>query len=325
MWKKIGLITLSLAGVVSLVLVGLVLMGLQRWDRTFEAPYPDVQALADSSVIRTGAYLAYGPAHCAYCHTQLDQMARIDAGEEPPLSGGFTFELPFGTVHTPNLTPDPETGIGRRTDGELARILRHGVRADGRAALPFMEFHQLSDMDLQAVISFLRAQPPVRNEVPPHEFNLMGKLVMAYMIKPPASIQEPPAAAPPSEPTVERGAYLADNVAACGGCHTKRSMMDGSYLAPRYSGGNEMERDSDPNYVFVTPNLTPDPQTGVIANWTEEEFIARFRKGKVFPDSHMPWAPFSRMSDSDLRAIYRYLMSLDPVENATSPVVRPKA
>lgn len=325
MWKKIGLTSLALVGLVAVVLVGLVVTGLRSWDRTFEAPYPETRATADSSVIREGAYLAYGPAHCAYCHTQPDQMARIDAGEEPPLSGGFPFQLPFGTVYTPNLTPDSATGIGRRSDAELARILRYGVRADGRAAVPFMEFHQLSDADLQAVISFLRSQPAIRHDVPPHEFNLMGKMVMAYMIKPPTIDQVPPAVAPPSAPTIERGSYLANSVAACGACHTKRSMVDGSYLAPKYSGGNEMERDSDPSFVFVTPNLTPDPRTGVIAGWTEDEFIARFRQGKVIPDSHMPWGPFSRMSDTDLRAIYRYLMSLEPVENETGPVLRRKA
>jgi hypothetical protein len=74
---------------------------------------------------------------------------------------------------------------------------------------------------------------------------------------------------------------------------------------------------------FVTPNLTPDPATGRIANWTEEIFIARARTGKGAEGSPMPWANYARMTDDDLRAIYRYLRSLPPLHNNTGDSVRP--
>ena len=101
-----------------------------------------------------------------------------------PLAGGRPFHLPFGTIYSRNLTPDVETGIGRYTDGELARVLRHSVKPDGRAALPFMESQNLSEEDLTAIISFLRSQPPVRRAVPDHDLNLVGKAVIAFLIEP---------------------------------------------------------------------------------------------------------------------------------------------
>lgn len=54
---------------------------------------------------------------------------------------------------------------------------------------------------------------------------------------------------------------------------------------------------------------------------TDPEIIARFRAGRVVPESIMPWGPFSRMSDQDLRAIYLYLNSLDPHVNPVAPIV----
>jgi mono/diheme cytochrome c family protein len=295
-----------------------------RWKRTFESEYPALHASSDPSVIERGKYLAYGPAHCAYCHTPETDHAALDAGQQVPLRGGMQFDLPFGKVYSRNLTPDPETGIGSRTDGELARILRHGVRADGRAAIPFMEFHDMSDEDLVAVISFLRSQPAVKNEVPDHAFNFMGKGIMAFLIEPVGPAKAPPAKSPAVAPTVERGEYLANNIAACVSCHTNRSMKDGSYIGPQFAGGQVQMLSSDPNTVLVTPNLTPDPKTGHITNWTEDEFVARFRQGVKIKGSHMPWGAFARMHEDDVRALYRYLRNLQPVENNVGPMVQPK-
>ena len=324
MKRKLKKILIGTFSVPSVAILALLVAVQFRWDRTFEAPYPDVHASTDSALIEQGRYLVYGPAHCAYCHNTPDKWAALDAGEEVPLSGGGEFPLPFGKLHTPNLTPDAETGLGRRTDAEVARMLRHGVRADGRAAMPLMPFANLSDEDLTAILSFLRTQQPVRNAVPAHELNVVGRALMAFVIEPAGPAGTPPATSPAAEATVERGRYLANSVANCTGCHTNRSMMDGSAIGPEFAGGMEMQDEADPAKVFVTPNLTPDPKTGRIAAWSEDQFVARFRAGKVYPGSHMPWAAFSRMSDADLRAIYRYLRSLPPVENETGPVLRDK-
>lgn len=303
-----------LVGVAGWAAVGL------RWKRTFEAPYPELRASADPAVIERGRRLAYGPAACAYCHLPRGEWARLDAGERPPLAGGHEFPLPFGTVYSANLTPDAGTGIGRRSDGELARILRHGVRADGRAAIPLMEFQGMSDEDLVAVISFLRAQPAVAHPVPAHRLTFLGRALMAFAIAPASAPSPPPARGPVEAPTVERGEYLVRDVASCGGCHSERGRKDGAIL----SGGEPMEAAHDPAHLYVPPNLTPDPETGHLRSWTEEAFVARFRAGATIPDTLMPWGAYGRFSDDDLRAIWRYLRALPPVRHATGPAVVPR-
>ena len=304
---------LGTAVVLVLFIGGALLAVSLRWDRTFDAPYPAVVASTDPAVIARGRYLAHGPAHCVVCHAAPDAQ----------LSGGREFPAPPGIFRVPNITPDSATGIGRRTDAELARILRYGVRADGRSAVPFMAYQGMSDDDLAAVISFLRSQPAVSHVAPDHDLNLVGKAVMAFLMTPVGPASAPPRQSPPVGPTVERGAYIVSALSDCAGCHTQRDLVDGSFTGERLAGGGPMEVEGQPGVVVVPPNLTPDPKTGRIATWTEEQFVARFRTGGSIPGSPMPWGPFSRMSDDDLRAIFRYLRSLPPVEYDTGPSLRP--
>jgi mono/diheme cytochrome c family protein len=310
--------TVVVIAALALILAGVILV---RADRRFDAPYPQVRATNDPALIARGEYIANGPGHCINCHTLNSEAPSIAKGATPPLAGGHRFDLPFGKVYAPNLTPDPETGIGRRSDAELARVLRYGVHADGRAVLPFMEYHDLSDEDLSALLSFLRAQKPVRRAVPQHELTFLGKAVMAFAIKPIGPKTEPLKFSPASEPTVERGKYLATSVAVCAECHTKRNMLDGSYVQARFSGGMVFETDSEK--IIVSPNLTPS-KYGRITSWTEDQFVGRFGAGVGIPHTHMPWKQFQRMTENDLRAIYRYLRSLEPVDIDPGPSVQVK-
>jgi mono/diheme cytochrome c family protein len=310
-------------GGIALALIGLALWVQFAWDRHFEAPYPEIRASMDPQVIARGRYLAYGPAHCAGCHVRPGKESALDAGEEPPLAGGMRFPLgALGTIWAPNITPHGETGIGRRSDGELARVIRYGVHADGRAMLPFMEFQAMSDADLTAVISFLRSQPPVQNPVRPMDVQFKGKLALAFFVKPQGPKIAPRPVPPPVSDAIAYGGYLVESVAQCAGCHTDRSMTDGSEIGPRLAGGWLRKSDEYPGVTLVTPNLTPDPQTGRMAKWSEEAFVARFRAGKTYPESDMPWSFYAKMTDDDLRAIYRYLHSLAPVRKDTGQSVR---
>ncbi|MEO8589103.1 MAG: hypothetical protein ABI432_07040 [Flavobacteriales bacterium] len=116
---------LKWTGIVILLLVVVFLITVfSRQNLTFEAPYPDITASADSAVIAHGEYLVHGPAHCTGCHTDKAHEAAFLRGEEVPLHGGFPFELPIGTIYTRNITNDKEHGVGRLTDGEIARTLR---------------------------------------------------------------------------------------------------------------------------------------------------------------------------------------------------------
>ena len=136
-------IILGLLALVVLFLAGFVLYVLSSWDKKYDLAYPDLTISTDSAVIAHGKYLAHGPAHCITCHVgSFDDLFRADQGENVPLKGGVVFPLgPLGTVSPPNLTPDPETGIGRYEDPEIFRMMRHSVKPNGMSALvPMMPF-----------------------------------------------------------------------------------------------------------------------------------------------------------------------------------------
>jgi mono/diheme cytochrome c family protein len=285
--------------------------------KIYDAPFPALAASGDPAVIARGRYLVYGPAHCSECH---GDPGRAAASGEVPLSGGREMKLPIGIFRPANITTDVETGIGALSDGQLARALRHGVRRDGKALLPFMPFANLSDEDLTAVISFLRAQAPVRHPVQTRSLNVLGHGVMGLLIKPEGP-RGPVPASVPAAATPAYGKYLAHDVANCVGCHTRRDLRTGAFVGAPFAGGLHFPSEKDPRVTFVTPNLT-FAKTGRITSWTEELFIARVHTGQGADGSPMPWAAFARMSERDLGAIYRYLQSLPPVENDTGDSVR---
>jgi mono/diheme cytochrome c family protein len=312
-WTLIGT-----AGLTALLTVAVLV--LER--RTYEAPLPDLHASSDPAVIARGKYLAYGAAHCVDCHGDPARRAEVEAGREVPLTGGFEFKLPLGIIRPANLTSDRETGIGALSDGQLARALRYGVGRHGRALAPFMPFANLSDDDLGAIISFLRTQPAVRHPVTSYALNPLGHAVMAFVVKPRGPSAPPPRSVP-AAPTAEYGRYLVQSVANCAGCHTRMDMRTGAFTGAPLSGGQAHPSPSKPGLVFVTPNLTNDPKTGRIYNWTEDLFVARFRQGKGAVGSPMPWPAFGRLTEDDLRAIFRYLKTVPGVENDTGESVRP--
>lgn len=288
--------------------------------RTFDVPYPSIAARTDAATIARGRYLAYGPAHCVDCHATPG--ARPGPDGELPLAGGHELKLPVGIFRGRNLTPDRETGLGAVSDAAIARALRNGVDHRGRALAPFMPFADLSDDDLVAVISYLRTQKPVRNVVEPRSLNPLGHVVAAFMIGPTTPKHTPPAAAP-TGPSIERGRYLAESVANCRGCHTERDLRTGAFTGPDFAGGMVLVSMVDPKVKLVTPNLTPDPETGRIASWNEELFVARFRTGRGAEGTHMPWQSFSRMTDDDLRSLWRFLSTRAPVRHDTGASVQP--
>lgn len=287
-----------------------------RATRTVDAPYPDIHARNEPAVIERGRYLVEGAAHCGECHGAVDPPAASRVGR--PLIGGMEFKLPVGTFRVPNITTDPETGIGRYKDEELARLIRYGVKPDGRAALPFMPYADLSDDDLTAIISYLRTQKPVKHVVPEHEINALGRVVQAYVLEPKGPSRPPRKTVTP-EPTAAYGEYITHNIGNCVMCHTKVDMRTGAFAGPKFGGGAEHEAVGNPKKKFITPNLTPDPRWGWLQGWTEDAFVARFHAGRVHGDSPMPWERFQTMTDDDLRALYRYFQSLPPAQTGPDP------
>jgi mono/diheme cytochrome c family protein len=300
--KKVKKI-LKWTGIVLLLLIACLSATIaSRQNLHYDAPYPDIHASSDSAVVARGKHLVYSSAHCIDCHQRANADSLIALGKEVPLTGGFCFNLPFGKIYSKNITPDKETGIGKYTDVEIARALRYGVHPDGTVVYDFMPFHNTSDEDLTAIISYLRSQRPVHNPVPEHQLNLMGNTIKAFMVKP-VGPSEPPPVAVKRDTSAAYGRYMVMHLAECNGCHTKRDMT-GAFIGEHLAGGNDIEG-------FMTPNLTPDP-SGRIYKWTKQDFITRFRKGRLIPGSPMPWGSYGRMTDDELTAIYNYLKSVKP-------------
>lgn len=301
-FKKI----LKWTGIILLFLIGaLTVTIISRQNLKYKRTYPAVTASTDSAVIMKGKHIVFGAGHCADCHSKTNSDSLLKLGQTPDLSGGREFKLPVGTIYTMNITPDKETGIGNYTDAEIARALRYGVHPDGTVVFDFMPFHNTSDEDLTAIISYLRAQKPVVNKVPNHSLNVLGKAVKAFLIKPVGPSGDVPVSVKP-DTTAVYGNYLANNLANCSGCHTNRDHMTGAFIGEPYAGGSNIEG-------FITPNLTPD-SSGRLFGWSEKNFLDRFRMGKVIPNSPMPWNSFKRMNDDELKAIYKYLQTVQPAK-----------
>src|SRR5947209_2034083 len=111
-----GLIGLGAIGALLVVVIAVLAIHVARtWDKVWDAPLPTVKVSTDPAVLKRGEYLVYGPAHCVECHSgSAEEYARTGKGERIPLRGGLRFQMgPLGSIYSRNLTPDPETGIGR--------------------------------------------------------------------------------------------------------------------------------------------------------------------------------------------------------------------
>lgn len=265
-------------------------------------------AIDTTNLVARGEYIVRNAATCGGCHSA---NARNPDG---PLSGGTEFKnWRLGTIRAANLTSDSATGLGTWTEADIVRALRDGQRKDGRILAPVMPYdwlNRMSDVDAFAVARYLKSLPPVPNEVRQSP-NLVFKVARLFMAP-----KDPVAVLPPRRgPTAAYGNYLADHVALCAHCHTPRSGIRDKYdnkLA--YAG------DATPSKDFpVNPsNITPDSATG-IGRWTEEDFVRTLRTG-VNPAGDtlnpiMPWRTIRRMTDDDLRAMYRYLRTVPAVHN----------
>jgi mono/diheme cytochrome c family protein len=307
-----------IGAIVLLIVIGISAVVASRQNLKYEAPFPELIASKDSAVISRGKELVLGAAHCTDCHGAQNADSVLASGGELPLSGGFKFALEIGDIYTKNITPDTLTGIGKRSDREIARLLRYGVRPNGTAVFDFMPFHNMTDEDLVSVISYLRSLKPVRNLVPENNMNVIGSMVKAFLIKPVGPDGEVPKSVK-RDTTAAYGKYLAISIANCGGCHTNRDMT-GAYIGEPFAGGPAFD---EKDGTYLPPNLTPH-FTGRIWKWSQEAFIKRFRAGKLIKGSPMPWNAFKRMSDDDLKAIYKYLQTVKPVNNVVASTFIPK-
>jgi mono/diheme cytochrome c family protein len=271
-----------------------------------------------AEVIARGGYLVNQVASCGACHTPREGGSWL-GGERADafLAGGSWIDDDgFGLkVVMPNISEDPETGIGAWTDDEILRAVRDGVRKDGALLMPPMPFgtwQRLGDDDARAIVAYLRTVPPVRNAIDRSSdhfsFGVRFAKRMGFIHHTPAVNVK----APPRSDQVRYGEYLARGVAPCNDCHslTSRGPSDDNLFAGS-DGGME-----DPAWGKVwARNLTPDKATG-LGNYSAAQIKRALRSGERLDGKTM--APpmssfiphFSGMTDEDLDAIVAYLKSI---------------
>ncbi len=267
-------------------------------------------------VLERGKYLMQGVVACGNCH-----FARGEQGQplvEKGLSGGMVFDEPPFKAFASNITPDPATGIGKWTDAQLGLAIREGLRPDGSVIGPPMpiEFYRhLSDADLSAIVTYLRAQPEVKNAVPPSQYN--GMPTPASYGPAISSVESPRPAN-----KVKYGEYLA-NIGHCMECHTPRGPR-GTIQRARLGAGGQVFK--GPWGQSVSRNLTPDA-TG-LKMWSDAQIAKAIREGvdrKGQPyKPPMGFAFYKNISDTDMSALIAYLRSLKAQPFAITPAKAPK-
>jgi len=281
-----GLVSSSLVALASTAALVYILIGFSKINFP---PHP--RGVTDRKVDGTPEQVArgarFGP-FCAQCHSPDGR---------PPLSGkDFTTDgPPVGTFWAPNLTPAGE--IGSWSDDEIIRAIREGVHKNNRAlvVMPSEVFRNLSDVDVEGIVAYLRSQPAVAPNSPPARFNILAAFMLGAGIVS-TSAQPPitqPIVAPPEGETVAHGQYLV-SILGCRLCHGE-NLTGGKVGGPGPPAG---------------PNIR-----GLLTTWSSDDFVRTLRTG-IDPYHHtlteqMPWQAISAFAtDADLRAVLMYLHSL---------------
>jgi mono/diheme cytochrome c family protein len=210
---------------------------------------------------------------------------------------------PFGTIFASNITPDPETGIGRWSRDAFVRAMRHGVARDGRhlyPVFPYDHFSRMTDVDLDALYAFLMTRPPVEARMPANRLiwplgyrPIMAAWNVLYLHQSPAR-------------DADRGRYLAEGLAHCGACHTPRDRL-GAEMSDRVYDGAWTEGWYAPPLNAHSPAVRP---------WTADELYTYLRTG--FSTTHAAAAgPMAEVvhelaaaPEADVRAIALYFAGL---------------
>jgi cytochrome c553 len=259
-------------------------------DKVYDVPVPAVVRSGDAEVLARGKHLAESVAPCATpaCH-----------GHD--LAGGEPIEMgPVATLMGSNVT----RSIAGYSDGELARLLHHGIKKDGRsvAFMPVQDFAWLPEDDVAAIVSYVRTLPVVDKAPPPTLIKTLGKVLdrkdkiifdVARRIDHGAGVR-----AKGATPTIEYGRFLA---MGCQGCHGEH-----------FSGG---PIPGAPSSMPTPLNLTPH-ETG-LKEWSFDDFNKLLdeglrRNGKRL-DTFMPYEAFGKFDDIERRALWAFLKSLPPV------------
>ncbi len=319
--KKILKILMYAVAIIAVLVIGTLAYIQWSFPKVEEAPEMVIEGTPEQ--IERGEYLAHHVMLCMDCHAQRDFS--LYAG--PPIpetlgAGGERFDRSMGfpgVFISANITP---AGIGDYTDGELFRLITTGVKKDGEPifpVMPYKNYGKMDEEDIKAVIAYIRTLEPVNKEHPKSKVDFPMNFILRTIPE-----KAKPQPRPDEQDIIKYGEYLV-NAAACGDCHTQ--FENGAFTGPYLAGGREfMFPDGT---VIRSPNLTKH-ETGLGA-WTKKQFVARFKSydpanfqpHKVNQGEFqtiMPWIMYAGMKNSDLEAIYDYIMSLEPIENSVMRV-----
>jgi mono/diheme cytochrome c family protein len=264
-------------------------------------------AAAQSSLQR-GDYLVNAVMACDGCHTPRDSSGFV---MEKRFSGGSqTWDVPEYTVKGSNITPDPDTGIGRWSESDIKISLTEGLRPYGMPLAPQMPFAFYKIMtpgDLEAVVTYLRSIPAVRNAVQPPVYRATPKLeVIPGADKPidESALRDP----------IRRGFYLA-TLAHCMECHSRRPDGQQDFSNWFGKGGHEM---TGPWGKAVVPNITSHATKG-IGSWSDAEIKRSLthgvaRDGRPFKLPMARQIYFSKMDQTDIDAMVAWLRTVPPLD-----------
>jgi mono/diheme cytochrome c family protein len=248
--------------------------------------------------IERGRYLAV-LGDCTGCHT---------APGGKPFAGGLALQTPFGTLVAPNITPDPETGIGNMTNEEFLAALHEGRGHNGKRlypAMPYPAYTKMTDDDVLAMRAYLATVAPVTNRVVsnqlPFPFNIRLSLVFWNGLEFTSGRYQPN---PQKSAVWNRGAYIVQGAAHCGTCHTPKTLLGGDKNSAALTGATLQG--------WFAPDITNGPRKG-IGGWSRDDLVQYLKTGAnkwTLASGPMAEAVFhstSRMSDEDILAIATYL------------------
>lgn len=251
-------------------------------------------------------------ADCEACHT---------AKGGAPFAGGRPFVLPFGTIFTPNITPDAETGIGQWTDAEFLKAVHTGISRDGLRlypAFPYASYTMLTDADVLAIKAYLFTLTPVRVANKPNTFSFPfnQRWLMAFW----AAFfnrDERFRPIPEQSPEWNRGAYLVEAAGHCGECHTPRNLLQAMNERRKFAGGIAEG--------WNAYNISSDPDSGV-GGWSAQELAAYLTSGHAHgrgtasgPMAEAVELSLSKLIPSDIDAIVTYVRSVKPMGSDALP------
>ena len=280
------------------------------------APVSDAvsTALLDIERLANGKRVFYATGGCT-CHTNYPH----EGEDAPELAGGRGLETPFGTFFSTNITPDPETGIGKWSDADFIRAMREGISPAGEhyfPVFPYPAFAGLLDQDLADLRSYLNSQPPIerpnRSPDAPFPFTWRTTVSVWKWLN-----FEMPSREPAREKSAEwnRGRYLVDAAAHCGECHTPRTLTGGLDASLHLAGSRDGPEGQ------LAPNITPHATTG-IGGWSRRDLVWYLETG-LKPDgddtqglmSEVIEHGYANLPASDLEAMAAYLGTVPAIEN----------